>query len=877
MLILLLVRQAWAEDNRKDSLTYVKTNTVDYAEKFSDFPNASVEDALTGRIAGVLVKKWSGSPGVQSLVSIRNAGSLNGTNMPLIILNGLPIFHDQTIYTEIDPLSTIPIEEISSVEVLKDANAIALYGSRGANGVIIITTKKGADKDALYVNVAAGVNFVGNNLESPISGNTERTRLKMLYDKRNSLYPHSKVAYPAMVSDTQNSFFRESNDWQKNTFDVRPVIASDITLSGSGDFGFYRLNIGAMSDQGVKKDNGFSRYNLGLNTRYNITKSFSFDFYISAVLADRSQSLSNLFEPSYYPYNDDTNFFPELTFESDNSLLNDNKNKHIVVNSSLNFILSESLKLTSLFGIVSETYKSKLFIPSTLNNGSISAFAAAAKRHSLSNKTVATWTKDWTVTNFGIEFISTNNELVDIKGERSGSGFSDFVKTVGSAYSRADVIGQSDDYTNVLFSAFVDSRIDLSKKLELLLTLRVDGLSSFENNRWDYFPALGGKWKIVEGEKQKGITYLALKANAGKSGYTSNPDNLFMGSALSQGNYLNQEGPVAIYNSNEDLAYPVSTQFDLGADFKFGQKTTLSVDWFSKTTKDHMYQVVMPSYSGYSLRYANGFDVKHSGFEFTLNSKILEGNFSWDFGVNAAAISSEVRELPADASNSALSFIKEGNSLTSIYAYEANGYYADEVGLSNGFGKIAFQQGTPKIIDKNSDGKITEADMVKIADSQPTLFGGISNLFSVGKLYLDTHFSFGLGGEIVTESHVERFADDSYLHSLLEDNGELTKNYFMRSEGSGNDNLVIQGISGVEKASYLRLEKVSLGYDLGAVKFVGLNFKGAKMFITGTNLLLLTNYDGDPQGSLNDVKQFDLATSGTPRYRTIMLGLRIKL
>ena len=99
----------------------------------------------------------------------------------------------------------------------------------------------------------------------------------------------------------------------------------------------------------------------------------------------------------------------------------------------------------------------------------------------------------------------------------------------------------------------------------------------------------------------------------------------------------------------------------------------------------------------------------------------------------------------------------------------------------------------------------------------------------------------------------------------------------MRSEGTGVDNLVIQGISGVEKVSFLRLEKVSLGYDLGAVKFIGLNIKGAKMFITGTNLLLLTNYDGDPQANLNGVKQFDLATSGTPRYKTILLGLRIKL
>ena len=879
-LYLMVTLNVNAGDYRTDSLSMNKVNVVDFKSQFNDCPTASIEDVLTGRVSGLQIQKWSGSPGVQSLISIRNAGILNEVNTPLVILNGVPIFQDPTEYTNTNPLATIALEEVASVEILKDANSLALYGARGANGVILITTKKGQGKDELNINVAGGLNFVGDNLESPVSGDTERYRVKDLYDKGNLLYPERNVEYPSVVNDSLNNFYRLSNDWQSEHFDRRPVVATDMTLQGSGKYGYYRLNLGLMNDQGVKDDNSFRRYNFGLNTRYNITKQFAFDFYMSAVQADRGISLSNFFEPSYYPYADDTNFFPELTFDSDNALLNENSNKHISINAGLDFKISDRLKLYSLFGIVSESVKSNLFIPSTLNNGAIQSFAGSAKRQRLSNTTMLSYIHSKLEFDLGLEYINSHSETIDIKGERKGSGFSDFVKTVASAYSRDDVSGGSDKYSDVLVSVFADSKFNVSNNLQVLATIRLDGTSAYQENQWCVFPALGANWFLVKESDATVFKNLMLKANVGRSGNIRTTDQLYLGSMISQGSYVNTEGPVSVYPYNPELTYSKTKQADLGVEASIGQTTHIAVDAFMKNTDNYLYQVTMPSFSGYEYRYANGVEVKTSGIELTLNSKLFDGDFSWYTGITASAIKSEVMKLPDDIHNSSLSYLKKGSSLSAIYAFEADGYYkmdGSDVGASDRYSNTSFQAGTPKIIDHNQDGQITDADKVKIADRQPTLFGGVTNLFSYKKFYLDTHFSYGLGAEIVHESQTERYANDAYLHGLFEVEEGKMNYYQLHRNGSGANDLAIQGISSIEDVSFLRLEKISLGYEFKSTRIAGLNIKGARLFVTGTNLFVASNYKKDPEANFNGVRQFDLATSGTPRYKTILVGLRVKL
>jgi len=869
----LFMIEVYAEGDRPDSLTSKQVNVINFADKVSDSPTVSIDDVLSGRVSGVYIQKWSGSPGVQSLISIRNAGTLNSQTTPLIVIDGIPIFENPSVFTDINPLSVIPVEEVESVEILKDANALALYGARGANGVVIITTKQGKGKNAVHINLTGGTNFIGDNMLNPVSGDTERDRVMSLYDKRNMLYPYDEVGYPSFVADSLNSFYNATNDWQKEYFDVRPVFNVDLALTGSGNYGFYRLYIGVLSDKGVKKDNSFNRYNFGLNTRYNITKSFTFDFRLNASMADREQSFTNLFEPSYYRFNDDKRYFPSLAFATDNEKLNENNNKYIFINSALNFVLSENVTLKSQFGVNTETYKSKVFIPSTLDNGVISSYSASAMRQRFSNRTFASWDKDWgkrrIVADLGFEYIYSIYDLIDVKGEASGSGFSDYVKTVGSNYSQPDISGGSDKYKDALMSFYLDTKFNLTNSFQFLATIRVDGTSAFENDRWNLFPALGAKWELINNSNAF-LSFLNLRTNVGKSGYLDNANNIYMGSTLSQGSYLYEEGPLAIYPDNDDINFPKTTQFELGVDLMFGKRTGVSFDWFSKKTSDYIFPVNMPSFSGYDYKYVSGFDVSNSGIELTLNSKIIDRTFSWTTAITIAYINSTITDIPDDNANSTRSFLNKEASLTSIYAFEANGYYkADGSDLPSnaGYGSISFQPGLPKIVDKNGDGVITDQDMVVIADWHPSVFGGFTNLFSYKKWYLDTHLSYGLGGEIVKESQTERYADNQYSHSLFKDEKANTNFYFMTTERDIENDLVIQGVSSIQDASFLRFEKLSLGYNL----------KWGKVFVTGTNLFVLTNYDRDPHENFNGVNRFDLATTGTPRFKTVVIGLRIKL
>lgn len=856
-----------------DSTNYEKEGFVDRIENIDKIPSASLESMLQGKFASLYVQNISGAPGSQQVFSIRNVGANFSNSFPLVILNGMPIFQEASSVTGINPLSTINVDDISSIEIIKDASALAIYGARGANGVMIINTKEETVKSAVNFNLSGGVSVNGDIYRDVVGGNHELTQLRNLYDKRNLLNPDNPVDYPLFVSDPKNSFFR-ANDWQEDQYNLGKYLNFNFGLSGSGVFGFYNVTVGVLSQDGITDESNFTRYNLSINSRYNVSEKFGFDFYINGTQAKRTGEDIKLLPPAYAPFTNDP-VFPPNVFVADNSTLNENVNNHVFSNAKAFFHITDSWDISSTVGMVYENYRRDYFQPSTLNNGTISAFAASSQSQRFFSRSELDYQgKDNRLSaKFGFEFIHTQQDLISISGSRSGSAFSDFVKIVGG-YSRNEIVGGTDIQKYNIVSGYGVVDFKPIKSFTISGTLRTDGSSQYsEDNQWKVFPGVGIDWDLIN-NKESYISNVSIRGSGAVLGIMEDIGARYPGSITSIGNYRSVEGPVTTYGNNEDLTYPISKQLDFGLDIQFKGVLWFSAEAYSKQISDYIISIPTPQFTGSMYTWENGMDVTIKGVELSMGLTKQIGNLTWNSTFVVSAVSSEIDHL----SPNSMSGMKEGEALTAIYAYKASGKHTElpistKTGEVMNFNGAPFQVGLPNIMDSNNDQFINENDKMVVANAQPRFTGGWNNHFTYKRFYFDMQLNFAVDGEIIHESFTERYADDTYQHSLFADDGELTPYYFLRSDDAGG--MQIQGISSIDKVSFLRLSNLTLGYTFAPKDFF--KIKDLNIYSSATNLLAFSNYKGiNPEENLNAISQFDLSSTGSPLFTTIVLGVKVK-
>lgn len=854
-----------------DSSSYDTEGFVDRIENIDKIPTASLESTLQGKFASLYVQNISGAPGSQQPFSIRNVGTGSTNSFPLVILNGMPIFQEASSITGTNPLSTINVDDIRSIEVIKDASALAIYGARGANGVIVVNTKQETVKSAVNFNLSNGVSVNGDIYRDVVGGNKELNQLRGLYDNRNLLNPDNPVDYPLFVSDPKNSFFR-ANDWQEDQYNLGKYLNYNFGLSGSGVFGFYNVTVGVLSQDGITDESKFTRYNLSINSRYNVSEKFGFDFYINGTQANRTGEDIKLLSPAYAPFSNDP-VFPPNVFVADNATLNENVNNHVFSNAKAFFHLTDSWDISTTVGMVYENYRRDYFQPSTLNNGTISASAASSQSQRFFSRSELDYQgKDNRLNaKFGFEFIQTQQDLISVSGSRSGSAFSDFVKIVGG-YSRNEIVGGTDIQKYNLMSGYGVVDFKPIESFTITGTVRADGSSQYSSdNQWKVFPGVGLDWDLIN-NKDSYISNVALRGSGAVLGITEDTGARFPGSIASIGSYRSVEGPVTTFGYNEDLSAPISKQLDVGFDLRFKGGLWLSAEAYSKQISDYIISVPAPQGSMYT--WENGMDVTIKGIELSMGLTKQIGNLTWSSTFVASAVRSEIdRILP-----NSMSGMKEGEALTAIYAYKANGKLAElpistKTGEVLNFNGAPFQIGLPNILDSNNDQFINEKDRSVVANAQPRFTGGWNNHFNFKRFYFDAQLNFAVDGEIIQESYSERYANDTYEHSLFADDGELTPYYFLRSDDEGG--MQIQGISSIDKVSFLRLSNLTLGYTFAPTDFF--KIKDINIYSSATNLLAFSNYEGiNPEENLNAISQFDLSSTGSPLFTTIVLGVKVK-
>ncbi len=886
-----------------DSIPKVESYKINpkkiFGDELKDIPSADLEDLLQGRLSGFFVKNWNGAPGIQSVMGVNtvNTLSMGIDNRPLILIDDVPIFVDPSQASEINPLSEISPEYIESIEVLSSSLSMAKYGARGANGVISIVTKNGSSYNGTHISlsVSGGVNFEPE-LRSTISGNSERSRLKGLYNKAIALPGDlDGIQLPMVLTDSLNPFYGYHTDWQEDQYKPRSVQNYNLKIGNSGSFGHYLLHLGYYDDKSPKEDVGLQRMNLNLNTRYNVTERLILDVMLLASRANRGNATSNLFNPSFFAENDDLSVFPPTIFEDDAELRDDNINNHLLTNINLGYDITDNLTFKTMVGLDYETGRRDYFIPSTINDGRIFSLASTSTRQRIINENTLNYRQ--LINDKAIEITVGQSIIMDdvqyneITADRDGEGTSNFVKTIGSNYSLASKDGGSIIAQNSLLSFFAEASFEVAEGLELNGVLRADGTSKLpEDQRWGIYPAVEASWDLgnVFSIDNTGFLSLAsLNAGIGKSGLLPTEDYLWKSDTRTIGGYDNITGVTRYARQNDTYTNPTSSNFNVGVDLGlFGNSIFVNAEYFSNDIKDFQYQVMLPNTVGYSDEIKNGIGIKNTGFNAALSSNIHFGELSWTARLTASVIANEVTAMPDDANNITFGSISEGRPINGFYMHASDGFYAndDEVpvnpvtGFRVSYAGVELGEGMPKLLDKNGDYIIDQNDKYYAGSQQPDVFGGFGNTFEYRGFYLDALFSYAFGGDIMVQSVSNRYSSDvgEFNRGMFESLEGDTEYYMLRSD---DDNVSIQGISAIEKASYIRLNNLTVGYRLGDAALVKYGFQNSRIFITGKNLFVSNSgYSGlDPEENRDAVNEFNLSTTGVPRYKSISIGISIGL
>ncbi len=879
---------------------------------------------LQGRVAGVNVQLNSGEPGATPAIIIRglaavSRGDASAVSEPLYVVDGIPIISrmsSEFAVTSTNVLADLNPSDIEDVVVLKDASAAAIYGSRAANGVILITTKKGKrGQPQINLNLRTGINFVPQ-LQDVAGGKKEREQVSKLYD----MYAPYGVYMPAMYSDVNNPFYNNSSDWQGYVYNTSVTQDYNASIRGAGDFGQYSISMGYMDSKGILFNTGFKRYSLMAGTSFNALKN---KVVINNTLAlsrtDQSRNPdglganyssllplpgnllvkgSEVYQPGHQ-----SNLNDRVRFSSDATV-------NIVQN--LSYKASLSLEyLRTMFDSLSSSRR-------TLRMGNKSV---AGENQNLLFQNTVTYTPKFGEHSLSVllgqSMEKTEGKLTRVSSVSDAPGLS---QTVNWPIGRS--IGSSNYGASTLMSYF--SRLDYNYQQKYLLgaSIRTDGSSKFgQANRWGVFPSISAGWNFHQESFFEDISWLTtgkIRGSYGLSGTTW--DNNYLALGIMDGGRLDQYnslvqisyGGVAGFTptwydgfKNENLTWVKTAMANLGVDVTlFNGKVELIFDAYEKVTKGLLLSTALPTTSGYNEVYRNAADVLNRGLEFSVNTNIRSrGDFTWSTNLNFAYNKNRVIRLPdgnADIikiSTSGQDFgsiIRVGAPLNGFFFYESQGIYQAEnqipVDPKTGRKLLGLQNknlavGDRNFKDQDGDYRINVSDRVYSGDPNPMWSGGWTNDFAYKGFSLNLVTTFVIGRDIVNTALLDRlklgkdFAGSGSLpnfdnYSIWEKSGDNARYPTLNPWGDATQ-IVNYDSEYIEDGSYFKIRSATLSYTFDKRVIQRLPFERMRVYCTADNLVTFQRYSG-PDAELVTIDGFDMS-GGYPMRRMLLLGVSISL
>ncbi|GAA4311255.1 SusC/RagA family TonB-linked outer membrane protein [Compostibacter hankyongensis] len=910
-------------------------------------PYTSVDQMLVGRVNGVDVRNNTGEPGKRVSVFVRGTSRLLFKNsdlfyaQPTFVVDGVPMILDHPfaydiqgydfnrLGTEINLLSFLDLNDIESIEVLKDFSAGAKYGPNAANGVINITTK-GPRSGKMHVSVNGYIGYSLKPQIEPVNAKFERDFRQQFYEKYAT--DDQLRAFPRYLSDsTKLAYFGPAN-WDDLYYRNAWSNGIQASVDGGTRLANFRFSLNHAAQQGVADETGMQRYGLNFGINIMPVRNLLLTTYIAAatVHQDRSRWIRDRIGDEDYLLNLENPPSPNKDFLSQyyknvGNGINNNRNNSVRALANAQYRIAGGFMINSRLGIDYGQNFRDLFIPTTISDGNnfVSNFDGLNRRLTLDNSIA--YTKK---TNNGHAFQVTLGQYDQWDKWRydfgkAYRGNSDYIKIYQpgnndnhqGASNNLRLTANYKDYTqNILASFYGDIAYNYQGKYFLDVYLREDGSSNVPKaNRWLFSPTVSAAWKISSEDFLKDnplVGNLKLRASWGRVGRT------FLDEYYKDGPIYNVDvgwdgtPDISTYNAfpainaafgtgyvSPDITWAYVEQGNIGLDASFfHDRLGVQVDFYSKTDHNLLLKVPTVEEEGYTGIIENGLSIRNYGYEVTLSGSLVQGDdFGWDASLTAYSNQNELKALPGGLTD----LVVDGHRLLvgkpvdrywvlineGIYNSDADIPVNPQTGKGLSYKGIPLQAGDPKWQDLNGDYVIDDQDRVMRGRLSPAVMGGFSTTLRYRQLQLNLLFTYAFDRKVINQYMADRF--DFVNREGVDDISGVKEVNFWSKEGdyslyplynpwSPVDPYQADQTLFLEDASFVKLRGVTLTYDFGKSRWLQRSgIEGLRVYGTANNLWTGSKYSGgDPEAV--DFFGYDQGYYNMPAPRSFTLGFNFQ-
>ncbi len=921
------------------------STTVISGEDLQDVPTSNVEQLLQGKVAGLNIQNNTGAPGFRGSVQLRGISSLSITGngnetflqptSPLYIIDGVPLDADkasefgfQTQGPGISPLSLIPQEDIASIQVMKDAQATSMYGSRGAYGVIIITTKRGNSK---VPRVRYTTNIFLNappKLRETLGGNLERqSKIDQIIKNAQNNGDIRRIGLTPFLADSLNAYWNNSTDWQSVFYQTTYNQSHNLALDGGDQTFNYKANVGYFSEKGVIKNTGFDRYNLNMNMEFKPNTKFRFFGslfgsvgsqkkgdgigLLQQGVAQNGQASTLLPPPSFY--------LASGSVVSALKTLNDNNSRNLRANLEARYEFIPGLAFASSISYDYTSDTESTFTPAAANAQFARVYDYVGRNFTLYNRNNLTYAK--TLGKKHNIFVNAFNEIYKqgaqnsiIRQERTANDQLQGPLGFDSYFSRGG--GVLGNYRDATIASFAGSfSYDYDKRYVAEVSYRLDGTSSSGlENPYSKNPSIGLRWNASNEAWLKDVSWLSytgLRFTWGQNIVPTGSLQNIYGIYNLNGNFNNNPTIGINYDQipNPILKPTTTTQYNVGFDAGLFQNLIeFNFDGYFKKVDNLLFDRYLANNTGFVRLVSNDAGIANYGYEMMLTARpITTKNVKWSFSINGAVNRDVLLKLPEEYNGQYIRFdgdqrylqhivYRVGRNTLSNYLRINQGVYANDTDVpvdpvtgkryqTNG---IPFQAGDPNLKDVNGDFILDYRDYEISGNSQPLITGGLSTNLSYKNFGINIYASYTAKRTIINNALADRmsimrdpFAQRAVvplnnLNIWLKPGDQAIYPYpydyarFDRIQPLRSDQTLW-----AEEGSYLKINSVTLSYlfDKKLVNRVGLN--SLRVYLSSNNLTTFSNYSGPNPENVTSLGRD--VSSGYPVPRTFNFGINMEL
>jgi TonB-linked SusC/RagA family outer membrane protein len=870
------------------------------AKELEGQPISSVDGALQGKAPGVQVVQNAGNPGNAVSVRIRGSASVSASNDPLYVVDGVPMISGDISQLDaggqsVAAISGLSLDEVESVDILKDAAAAAIYGSRGSNGVVLITTKRGAvGRTNVTFNSYVGTQSAARRLE--LLNSTEYLEF---FNESASNDGYGENYYGEIgVADSVNA------DWQDAVLRSAPISSSELAVSGGDERLAYRISGTWFDQEGIVRSSGYRRIGGRVNLDFNPTGTLSLRTGL-AISGDRNNRVEGdgsgvgiitnaigeaPLVPVQLPSGDFSGLDDGLEYPNPAALVAfDNiraRTTHVLGNIEGRLRITPTFHFTSRFGLdlvnlreeqfqsrrVSGTYASSA-------NGVAKSGYSAADRYVIDNFITLLprlGDRHEIEVTAGGSVELNRSELNFIRGE--GFSSDDFQEV-----RNATIITEFDgtEAENNLVSFFARGNYTLGGKYTFGGSIRTDGSSRFgPNDRWGVFPSVSASWLLSEEPGIRGgfFDFLKLRTSFGLTGNQAITNYPFQG-LVTSANYGETPGIAPDNLPNPDLKWESTAQFNVGVDMAFAKgRVSLSADWYQKKTRDLLLQRPITATSGFTSVFDNVGNVINRGLELGLTTVNVDSRkadgFRWTTTLNLAFNRNKVTALFNDQPFSdgirSLNRVAVGQPIGAFYTLQF-------LGVDPATGDAIYK-------DMNGDESINSDDLTIVGSPHPDYTGGLTSTFTWKGFDLTGFLTFSQGNDVFNAMRIFSDAGGWFLDNQFRD---VLDRWQQAGDVTDTPRASFDGVSGaaeissryMEDGSFWRLQDLTLGYRLPEQWAGGLGFASARLYGSVRNLFTITDYSGYTPDVNSNGQFFADVGLGTdfyayPQARTFTFGVQ---